>query len=153
MGFHIYGIAVSGIILLPNLFFFLIPPKNMPKHSAKEPLALTILENAGRFACFLYPLVFGADVAAAPANAYLYIMAACALLYYACWVRYFAGGREFSLLFRPLWRIPVPMALFPILYFCFLAIWLRAPIMGAAALLFGLEHISISLRTARQIGK
>jgi hypothetical protein len=151
MGFHILGLAVSILILLPNLFFFLFPPRNMPELKNKEPLVFTILENIGRFACFLYPIVFGNDVAALLANAFLYIMIACAALYYVCWMRYFLGGREFSLLFKPLWRLPVPMAVFPAVYFLALAILLKSILMGAAALVFTLSHISISFMTWKQV--
>lgn len=151
MRFHILGLAVSTIILLPNLFFFLFPPRSMPELKKKEPLALTVLENAGRFACFLYPIVFGRDVAAHMANAFLYIMIACAALYYVCWARYFLSGRNFLLLFKPLWKLPVPMAVFPAVYFLSLAILLKSILMGAAAIIFSLSHIPISLYTLRQL--
>lgn len=151
MGFHLLGLAVSVIILLPNLFFFLLPPRNMPELENKEPMILTVLENTGRFACFLYPIVFGRDIAALQASAILCVMAACTVLYYFCWARYFLGGREFSLLFKPLWSLPVPMAVFPAVYFLSLTILLRSILMGAAAILFAFSHISISFMTWRQI--
>lgn len=151
MGFHILGLAVSLVILLPNLFFFLYPPRNMQKGLAKEPVALTMIENIGRIGCFLYPLFFGADIAASLPHSAMYLMLACVLLYYVCWIRFFLGRREFSLLFRPLWWIPIPMAVFPAVYFLSLAVLVRSLLMGVAAICFTLGHIPISYMTWKQV--
>ncbi len=155
MGFHIMGVLIPLIILLPNLLFMLYPPKDMPGQKEKEPLWLTVLENIGRIICFLYPIVFGVDVSNAIRlnSALPYVMALCILAYYCLWARYFIHGRRFALLFRPLFFLPIPMAVFPALYFLALSILLQSLIMGVAAAIFAASHIALSRKTYRQLQK
>lgn len=155
MGFHITGAIASLFILMPNLLFFLYPPKEMPSQKQKEPVWLTALENIGRIVCFLYPIAFGTDlfIALKSGNIMVYLMAAFVLAYYALWVRYFVSGRKFALLFRPSFFLPVPMAVFPASYFLALALLLQSAIMISAAIVFAAGHISISLMTYRQLQK
>ena len=155
MGFHIAGAIASVIILLPNLLFMAYPPKDMPNQTGKEPVWLTVLENIGRIACFLYPITFGADISMAlkSGSIMVYLMAAFIFVYYILWVRYFVRGRKFALLFEPLYFIPVPMAVFPASYFLALGLLLQSTLMILAAIVFAASHISISLITYQQLKK
>ena len=155
MDFHIAGVIASVLILLPNLLYMAYPPEDMPLHNGKAPLWLTVVENIGRFTCLIYPIIFGADTAIAIASGSIivYLMAAFILAYYILWARYFAHGRTFKLLFRPLFFIPVPMAVFPAAYFLILSLLLQSPMMATAAVVFAAGHIPISLMTYRQLQK
>ncbi len=151
MGFHIYGLMVSAVILLPNIFFFLFKPTEMPENLPKEPIILTIIENIGRIFCFLLPLVFGRDIAEEPFNLATALMIVCVAVYYIGWIRYFAGKRRFSLAFAPLGFIPIPMAVFPVLYFLFLSVWIKSYIFGIAAILLTAGHLPISWNTYKKL--
>ena len=61
------------------------------------------------------------------------------------------NGKEYSLLFVPLWLIPIPMAVFPVLYFFFIGVWIASPYMLTAATLLAVGHLSISWKTYAQI--
>ena len=155
MGFHIAGFLFPTLILLPNLLFFSYPPKDVQSEKAKAPIWLTILENAGRIICFLYPIVYGTDAAAAliSGSMMMYLMAAFILVYYILWARYFVHNRTFAFLFRPLFYLPVPMAVFPAAYFLTLGLLLQSAFMMVAAIAFAISHISISLITYRKLKK
>lgn len=50
------------------------------------------------------------------------------------------------LLFLPLWRIPIPMAIGPVLYFFFSAGLLKSFPMLLAASVFAIGHLPVSYR-------
>ena len=150
MGFNIISAVYVFIILVPNLFFFIFRPTDVPALK-KDPLALVIFENAGRIACFVLPFVFGEQVFKSQFDFIFAAMLLCAAFYYACWIRYFSGKRRFKLLFKPLLFIPIPMAVFPFMYFLLMAVWLKSIPMGIAVFVFGIGHIPISWITYKQI--
>jgi hypothetical protein len=53
------------------------------------------------------------------------------------------------LLYRPLWRVPVPMAILPAAVFLAAAAWLSNPWIAIAALILAAGHIPVSVITAR----
>lgn len=46
-------------------------------------------------------------------------------LYYIVWIRYFIGGRDAGLLSKSFCLVPMPLAVFPVLYFICAALWLH----------------------------
>jgi hypothetical protein len=80
-------------------------------------------------------------------NAMLLLMA----FYYAGWNRYFRNGRDYSLLYLPMFRIPVPLALSPVLYFVFSAGLLKSLPMMIAAILLAIGHLPVSIMKSRRI--
>ncbi|MDN4069356.1 hypothetical protein NYE70_01535 [Paenibacillus sp. FSL R5-0407] len=146
MGLHLIGILISILVMLPNLLFLFRGPRNMPKSLSPSPMIITILERVGQISCFAMPLLFGIKIAEQPMNLIPVLMGICLLVYYACWIRYFAGGNLFALLYKPLGPIPVPMALFPILYFILLGLWMRSYLFIVPSLLFAVGHFINSWR-------
>ncbi len=140
------GAFVPLLILLPNLAWMLFPPKASPPPT-KEPLALTVLENVGRITTLMLPFLYDLHFErpfALPA-ALLMILALAG--YYYCWLRYFRSGSEATWLSHPLFGIPLPMAILPVLFLLLSAYLLISWWMLAAALLFGVCHIWISSLT------
>ena len=153
MGIHFKGILVVLLLLLPNIFFCIFPPQNAPQNLNSVPVVFTIMEQIGRIACFVVPIVFGKKIAEQN-NSYLVIlMAICLLIYYICWILYFANGREYFDLFKPIGLIPIPMAIFPLMYFILLGIWIKSPFFIAPAILFSIGHIVVSWNTYIQLLK
>jgi hypothetical protein len=153
MGLHILGFLVSLLVLLPNLAFFLFTPRNVPEKIPGTPVIFTIFERAGQAACFLLPILFGKEIADQRINLLTILMAACLIIYYSCWGRYFAGGREFSLIAQSLGPIPIPMAIFPVLYFLLLGLWLGSMVFVAAAIVLAVGHLVISWNTYNYLKK
>lgn len=151
MGLSIKGLLIAIAILLPNMLMLLLPPRNTPAGLRDFSLPVTILENTARLAVLALLVLSRGSFKAAKADAWLLLTAVCVLAYYALWARYAVQGREFALLFAPLWGIPVPMALFPALAFCFAAAWGRSIPLGVAAIVFSAAHILNSWHTYTQV--
>mgnify|MGYP003185110289 CR=1 FL=1 len=71
-------------------------------------------------------------------------------LYYAVWLRYFAGGRKTELLRRAFLLVPLPLAVFPVLYYLCAAIWLHNVPAVIIMLIFDAAHITVSLQSFRK---
>ena len=82
-------------------------------------------------------------------NGWLYPTAAFMILYYAVWLRYFMGGWEVSLLSRSFLFVPLPLAVFPVLYFLCAAIWLKNLPAAIIMVIFGAAHLTVSLQSFR----
>ena len=70
-------------------------------------------------------------------------------LYYVVWIRYFAGGRDIALLNRPFLLVPMPLAVFPVLYFLCAALWLHNTPAAVIMLVFGAAHLAVSIQSFR----
>lgn len=71
------------------------------------------------------------------------------VLYYAVWLRYFMGGREISLLNCSFLFVPMPLAVFPVLYYLCAAIWLHNLPAAIIMVIFGAAHLTVSLQSFR----
>ena len=80
-------------------------------------------------------------------SGWLYLAAAFLILYYAVWFRYFMSGREISLLSRSFLFVPMPLAVFPVLYFLCAAIWLHNLPAAIIMVIFGAAHLNVSTRS------
>lgn len=72
-------------------------------------------------------------------------------VYYFGWYRYFANQREFSLLFSPLWILPLPLAVSPIVYFLSAGFIQDSVPLIVAATTLAIGHIPISYNTMKAI--
>ena len=70
---------------------------------------------------------------------------------YALWVRFFAGNRDYALLFQPALRVPAPMAIGPVLYFLLSSLVFGSIWQAIAASILGVGHITTSIREARRL--
>lgn len=141
MGLHIKGFIIALLVLLPNLILIVFPPRNPPNPLASTPPFFTILERAGQITCFMLPILFGRRLAEQPIGPATVLMAICLLVYYFCWIRFYSGGREFAVLFAPLMGIPIPMAVFPVIYFMLLGILLQSYLFVLPSFLFAIGHL------------
>ena len=142
------NLILVALILFPNLLCVVFPPSSIPIQSPKSGWwnLVTALEWIGRLAVFTLPLFWEMKIDTRGKEIILASMALCVLVYYTCWVRYMIGGREFKLLFEPLFFIPVPMAVFPVLYLILAALLLNSWTISLAAVIFAVGHILESLR-------
>ena len=83
-------------------------------------------------------------------SVWLYLAGGFLALYYAVWLRYFAGGRKTELLRRAFLLVPLPLAVFPVLYYLCAAIWLHNVPAVIIMLIFGAAHITVSLQSFRK---
>lgn len=147
MGFSPLGLAVSLAVFAPNLILAWFPPRT-PLPAAKVPRALGWLERAGQVLCLVVPAITPAGVVVwwwAP------FAMACLGVYYGLWARYLATGRSGDMLYRPLWRIPVPMAVLPVAVFLAAAGWLSNIWIAVAAMVLAAGHIPVAVIVARVV--
>jgi hypothetical protein len=74
-------------------------------------------------------------------------------LYYAGWIRFFSHGRDYTLLFKPMIGIPVPMAVSPVVLFLVSSLVLGSPWQAMAATVLGVGHITITAREHMRVAK
>lgn len=82
-------------------------------------------------------------------SVWLWLAALFLILYYAVWIRYFAGGREIALLNRAVLFVPMPLAVFPVLYFLCAAVWLHYLPAVILMTIFGAVHLTVSIQSFR----
>lgn len=146
------GLAVFALPMLVNIAYCAFPPSEKPEASAKVPRWLELVEQVSRAA---YLLAMTLLVSREPASArcvWLWLAAAFLALYHAAWLRYFLGGRKIALLNRALLFVPMPLAVYPVLYFLCAALWLHNLPAAGILLIFGATHLAVSLRSFQQKG-
>ena len=140
------GILIPLLVMLPNVVWMLVPKADAAT-PPPEPLLLTILENLGRFATLILPFFFSLDMHKKFSTPVMIGMGLAMAVYYACWIRYFTGGRTAALLGAPFLGIPIPMAVAPIAFLILSSYLMGSWWMFGASLLFGVAHIWISALT------
>jgi hypothetical protein len=136
------GIIIVLLALLPNLIFVAFPPKNAPGDIMDGGLLINILEHGARMLLFTVLIFITKDKEVSYVNPSFIGMCICLVFYYMLWIRYFMGGQEFSLLSATFIGIPAPMAVFPILYFMFAALWFKSVPLVILTGLFAIGHIT-----------
>ena len=80
---------------------------------------------------------------------WLFLAAFFLILYYSVWIRYFAGGRKIALLGSQFFFVPMPLAVFPVLYYLCAALWLHNIPAVIIMIIFGAAHLTVSLQSFR----
>jgi len=146
--FSLKGLAMVVVILFPSILLTLFPPIDYAPVSSS--LTLTVLENVGRIAVIAI-LLFSARSFDRRLDIWFVLASIFAALYYAGWFRYFFTGQTHELLYRPLFAVPVPLAVFPVLALAFLAIWTRNIALALALLIMAVGHIPSSFSIYREV--
>lgn len=141
------------LLLLPNILFALFPPIDNTADETRPKAwnIILLLERLGQIGVFTLPMLFAFKVDTLLKKYALAAMIIFILLYYICWTRYFMGGRQFSLLYKNLFFIPIPMAVFPVLYCLSASIIFNAWIYTSSAISLAIGHIPESLYAAKFI--
>ncbi len=140
------GALIPVLLMIPNVLWILFPPVDAGKN-VPEPLLLTIIERVGLFAVLAIPLFLSLDLQKKFSAPMLIGMGPALVIYYACWLRYFTGGRSAELLGAPFLGFPLPMAVFPVLFLILSSYLMGSGWMLGASIIYGIAHIRISKRT------
>ena len=139
------SLFIPLVVLLPNLLWLLFPPVNRPQAEETDvPVSLTLLERAGQSGVTIFPLFYPVVLDDAASLVYVTAMLLLLAVYYTGWLRFFQRGRDHALLFLPLWGIPIPMAISPVLYFILAAGVLKSIPMLLAAFSLAIGHLATS---------
>jgi hypothetical protein len=140
------GLALAAAILLPNALVVLLPPREGLRVLASTGPVPGVVERIGQVGCLAAAVLWGPDRGAA---AWGWAMLAAVLAYDALWVRYLLAGRRASSLLAPVWGVPVPMAVLPVVAFGCGAVWSTSPWLVVATVVLAVGHLPNSLRTSR----
>ncbi len=141
------GGLITLLILLPNLLMLALPPTAVPPEKGRLaglPRVMGWVERAGQAGSFVIPFFYQLPALRGASVDALAVMALALLFYYIGWLRYALKGHRFVLLFAPLLRIPLPLAVSPVIYFGAAAVYLRSWPLAAAAALLAVGHLYIS---------
>jgi hypothetical protein len=131
-----------------------LPPRNTPPGQSVTTVwlrVLGVLEATGRLAVFVVPFFFRIRVATCGDRIAAGVMAVALGIYYTGWWRYLRYGRDYGWLWKPLWGIPVPLAVSPVLYFAAASIVLHSAALTVAAAVLAVSRVPLSNRQARRL--
>jgi hypothetical protein len=145
------GWLIPLLVLLPNVLMVRFPPTERPEDASGVNRWLEALERLGQAGVFVIPCFYRVRVQGAMASVSLVVMALALVCYYRGWLRYVQQGRRYALLFAPMWGIPLPMAVMPVIYFGAAAALLRSWSLAAATVVFAIGHLVVSAHEQRRI--
>jgi len=147
VGWSVLGLMTSIAVLAPNALLIAWPPRG-PAPDARVPVPLAWLERAGQALCLVVP----AMTEPGGIRPWWALPTAVALAtYYGLWIRFLRAGRCQAMLYASLLRIPVPMAVTPVVAFLAGAVWLDNPWMAGSALVLAAGHIPVALAARRSL--
>lgn len=144
------GLVVFALPMLINIAYVVFPPAGETKPSKAVPRWLEGIEQGGRIAYLLAIALLASRDPISLRSAWLSLAACFLALYYVVWMRYFLGGRQIALLNRAFLFVPMPLAVFPVLYYLCAALWLRNLPAVVAMLIFGAAHLAVSVLSFRK---
>lgn len=142
------GLIVTLLLLLPNAFFLLLTPQNVPpetedQHQLKVKV-LEVIEKLGQMGSFILPFFYAFRFDLVMDTVFFGIYCLLMVFYYAGWLRYIVTGRQFRMLFAPMSRVPIPMAITPVLAILAVAVNFHSWPLAISALILGFGHIPVS---------
>lgn len=149
VSFSWIGLVIFALPMLINIAYVMFPPAG----KAEQPAAVThwieIVEQISRIAYLFAVTLLVSRETLSFRSVWFSLAAVFLVLYYAVWLRYFMGGREIALLSRSFLFVPMPLAVFPVLYFLCAAIWLKNLPAAIIMVIFGAAHLAVSLQSFR----
>lgn len=146
MVFSVAGCGVALLVLAPNLALLVAPPRGGGLPPSGAGTVVVLLERAGQAACLVLLVFSGATVHLGAVDGWLVVAVAAILAYWALWLRYLRTRSVWSL-FAPVARVPIPMALLPVLCFAAAAGWAHSPWLFGASVVLAAGHWITSWRT------
>lgn len=126
---------------------WLFPPTGEASSSKSVTRRVEITEAVSRIVC-LFLLTFLVNKnPLKPKSIWLLAAVVFLLLYYIVRIRYFIGGRNVALLGQPFLFVPIPLAIFPVVYYLCAAIRMVNIPAAVAMSVFGAAHITVSIQS------
>lgn len=147
VSFSWVGLVVFVLPMLINIAYVMFPPAGEAKPPAPVTHWVEIVEQVSRIAYLLAVTLLVSRRPVSWRSAWLFPAAVFLILYYAVWIRYFALGREIALLKRAFLFVPMPLAVFPVLYFLCAAVWLHNVPAVILMVIFGAAHWTVSIQS------
>lgn len=139
MGFSLTGLLLAVLILVPNLLIYIFPPTNILS-KVDAGLLFTLLERVGQVACIFILIMSKENYQSINIDSLFALFGLFILFYYGLWIRYVVKGHDFKLLFKSILFIPIPMAIFPVFAFFFMALWIQSTYLLLAVFVLSIGH-------------
>ena len=143
--FSIIGFIVFMLPMIINIIYFMYPPVNsasaVPESTHK---GVELIEQSTRGLYCLSICFLISEQKINFKSPWLFVAIVFLVLYYIVWIRYFICGRDAALLGKSFLGIPQPLAVFPVFYFIFAALYLHNYIAVIFMIIFGAAHNFIS---------
>ena len=149
--FHPISIVIPILVLLPNLLYFLKKAQNIPSPPIQEPFLLVVLERLGLAGCLIIPVFYPIKISGTMDILATVIAGQMLTVYYIGWIRFFIHNREYRFLYCPLFSVPVPLALSPVLYFLLSSAILHSLPLMISSLILASGHIPNSLKSYQRV--
>ena len=149
VSFSWIGFVIFALPMLINIAYVMFPPAGKAEQTAAVTHWVEIVEQISRIAYLFAVTLLVSRENLSFRSVWLFLAALFLLLYYAVWVRYFAGGRKIALLRRAFLFVPMPLAVFPVLYYLCAAIWLHNLPAAIIMVIFGAAHLTVSIQSFR----
>ncbi|WP_455192630.1 hypothetical protein [Gemmiger sp.] len=149
LSFSWIGLVIFALPMLINIVYVMFPPAGKAEQAAAVTHWVEIVEQISRIAYLFAVTLLVSRETLSFRSVWFSLAAVFLVLYYAVWLRYFMGGREIALLSRSFLFVPMPLAVFPVLYFLCAAIWLHNLPAAIIMVIFGAAHLTVSLQSFR----
>ena len=149
LSFSWIGLVIFALPMLINIAYVMFPPAGKAEQTAAVTHGVEIVEQISRIAYLFAVTLLVSRETLSFRSVWFSLAAVFLILYYAVWLRYFMGGREIALLSRSYLFVPMPLAVFPVLYFLCAAIWLHNLPAAIIMVIFGAAHLAVSLQSFR----
>ena len=149
LSFSWIGLVIFTLPMLFNIAYAVFPPKGESGQRPAITRWIELVEQISRIAyLFLLTLLVSREPLR-PRSVWLWMAVCFLLLYYAVWIRYFAGGRNVELLSRAFLFVPIPLVVFPVAYYLCAAVWMHNTPAAVMMIVFGAAHIAVSMQSFR----
>lgn len=138
------GIIIFVLPMIINVIYAIFPPVNEPEEPAQVNRVIEFVEQATRMLYMLAICFLVSKRKIDYSSCWLYLGIVFLVLYYIVWIRYFIGGRDVALLSKRFCLIPMPLAVFPVLYFLCAAMWVDNIPAAIIMIIFGIAHNIVS---------
>lgn len=147
------AVLIFAVLMLPNILYFVLPKMNETQWQPHTATVFTFFETYLRIAYFavLFVVTPTHEVRKSPVTLIVAIVGI--VLYYVCWAIYFSHQMDAVYLLKPFLGIPVPLAIFPVIFLVFIALWMNSYLLAGCGLLFGIGHIVNSYSVYLQVCK
>ena len=149
VSFSWIGLVIFALPMLINIAYVMFPSAGKAEQTAAVTHWVEIVEQISRIVyLFAVTLLVSREILSFR-SVYFSLAAVFLVLYYAVWLRYFMGGRKIALLRRAFLFVPMPLVVFPVLYFLCAAIWLHNLPAAIIMVIFGAAHLTVSIQSFR----
>ena len=147
LSFSWVGLVVFALPMLINVIYAIFPPTGDVGQVKNVTKWVEVIENVSRIAYLILMTFLVNKDAPYYLNVWLVLAAIFLILYYVVWIRYFIGKRDVALLAKTFLFVPIPLAIFPVLYYLFAAIWVGNYPAAIVMIIFGAAHITVSVQS------